>query len=324
MPLSLVTGAAGFIGSTLVDRLLVLGHGVVGVDSFEDYYPRALKEANLAGARRDPAFTLLEANLLDLALPADTVTAQPLRAALTRADYVFHLAAQAGVRASWGAEFETYTQNNVLATQVLLEATRSVSVRKLVCASSSSVYGDCATLPMRESVACRPISPYGVTKLAAEHLCSLYAGAFGVPTVSLRLFTVYGPRQRPDMAFHRFFKATAAGTPLPVFGDGAQTRDFTFVGDIVDAFVASLEAPDGSVMNIGGGTRITLRDAIETLLAVSGSEARLEQAARQKGDVQDTSADLSLARGLIGYSPKVGLREGLTREYEWLVESGLI
>ena len=243
---ALVTGAAGFIGSHLVDRLLADGYEVVGVDSFEDYYPRPFKEANLVAARASERFTLVEQSLLELGRDAtggataagasagDVEGPPALDGLLAGVDCVFHLAAQAGVRASWGASFSIYTDNNVLATQFLLEACRRTDVPKVVYASSSSVYGDTDRLPMREDAVCLPVSPYGVTKLAGEHLCRLYHKNHGVPAVALRFFTVYGPRQRPDMAFHRFLRAMTEGRELNVFGAGDQTRDFTFVDDIVD------------------------------------------------------------------------------------------
>ena len=316
-----VTGAAGFIGSHLVDRLLADGCDVVGVDSFEDYYPRPYKEANLAGARSSARFTLVTDNLLDLAAGdgAEGGTSR-LAALLTDADCVVHLAAQAGVRASWGRSFRIYTENNVLATQLVLEACREVGVPKLVYASSSSVYGDTDQLPMREDANCRPVSPYGVTKLAGEQLCRLYFRNYGVPAVSLRFFTVYGPRQRPDMAFHIFLRALFEGRPLEMYGEGNQTRDFTFVSDIVNGIVLAVQGRDGAVYNLGGGSRVTLLEAIRTLESASGCEARVQGESVQAGDVKHTWADLSLATEELGYAPQVPLDEGLRREAEWLRE----
>ena len=245
-----VTGCAGFIGSHLTDRLLADGHAVVGIDSFEDYYPQALKELNLEGARANPAFTLHEASVLDLAAAAAPggsgeggAEGSALAALLRGCASVYHLAAQAGVRASWGSSFDVYTRNNVLATQQLLEASVAAEVPKLIYASSSSVYGDQDELPLREDMLPRPRSPYGVTKLAGEHLCGLYHANFGLDTVSLRFFTVYGPRQRPDMAFHKFIKAMLDGRGIVIYGDGTQTRDFTYVDDIVEGLVLAQKAP---------------------------------------------------------------------------------
>ncbi len=233
-----VTGAAGFIGSSLVDRLLNDGQRVVGVDNFTDYYDPALKRANLVGALGDPRFTLLERDLLDLLHPNNDLTT-----VFRQAGCVYHLAAQAGVRASWGGSFRSYTDNNVLATQAVLEACVGGNPRAVVYASSSSVYGDCPVMPLREDAVCQPVSPYGVTKLAGEHLCGLYAKAHGLHTVALRFFTVFGPRQRPDMAFNKFIRAMLRDEWIDIYGSGRQTRDFTFVRDIVDALA---RAPGGA------------------------------------------------------------------------------
>ena len=254
----LITGVAGFIGSNLAERLLADGHEVVGIDAFIDYYPRALKERNIENIHSSERFSFIEGNLLELSL-------LPL---LDGVDYIFHLAAQAGVRSSWGSSFSNYTDCNILATQRLLETllTTSQQIKRFVYASSSSVYGNTRELPVTEFTTPQPISPYGVTKLAGEHLCQLYHRNFGIPTVALRYFTVYGPRQRPDMAFHRFCKAIIHHQPIHVFDDGTQTRDFTYVADVVEANVqaASIET-QGSIMNIAGGSRLTLREVIALL-----------------------------------------------------------
>ncbi len=307
----LVTGVAGFVGSHLAERLLADGHEVCGIDSFVDYYPRSFKEHNLEGARAWERFSFVEGNLVDL----------DLRPLLEGVDWVFHQAAQAGVRASWGAEFTRYSECNVLATQRLLEAVLQVGgIKRVVYASSSSVYGDTAELPISEDASPRPHSPYGVTKLAAEHLCSLYHRNFAVPTVSLRYFTVYGPRQRPDMAFHRFCKAILLGEPLRIFDDGNQTRDFTYISDIVEANIrAALAAPAvGYVMNIAGGARVTLRQALDLLGRISDAPMKLQFEPRQHGDVRDTFADTRRARALLGYQPRISLQEGLAREFDFM------
>ena len=304
---ALVTGCAGFIGSHLSERLLADGWEVVGVDCFTDYYDRGLKDANLAGAAAHERFTLVEDDLLAL----------PLQDLLPAGVVVYHLAAQAGVRASWGESFAVYTENNIRATQLLLEAARGRDVARFVYASSSSVYGDTPALPMREDAECRPVSPYGVTKLAAEHLCGLYHRSFGVPAVSLRFFTVYGPRQRPDMAFNRFIRALLAGEPLGMYGEGGQTRDFTYVDDIVEALVCAGSAEPGAVVNVGGGARVTLREAIGILGELAGREPLIDVEGEQPGDVRHTWADLSRARELLGYAPRVSLREGLAAQYAW-------
>ena len=306
---ALVTGAAGFVGSTLVDALLRRGDDVVGIDCFIDYYPRATKERNLESARADSRFRFVEASVVDA----------PLAKLLEGVDVVYHQAAQAGVRASWGDDFRIYSDNNVFGTQRLLEACRAASVKKVVYASSSSIYGDTDDLPMREASRPQPVSPYGVTKLAAEHLTWLYWKNYGLPTVSLRYFTVYGPRQRPDMAFHRFIKAVLLGEPIRLFGDGDQTRDFTYVDDIVDLNVAAANAKvAGRVYNVGGGSRTSVNEVIATIGEIVGREPRVEHLAPQKGDVRHTAADTSLARAELGYAPRVSLREGLEREVAWI------
>ncbi len=308
----LVTGAAGFVGSHLAERLLREGHEVIGIDCFVPYYPRWIKERNLQGLRSDAQFRFIEANLLDVDLSG--LLAQGI-------ECIFHQAAQAGVRSSWGREFADYTALNILSTQQLLEAARAHTLRKFVYASSSSVYGDVATLPMREDALPKPLSPYGVSKLAAEHLCYLYWTNYRVPTVSLRYFTVYGPRQRPDMAFHRFLRLLLEDQRIPIYGDGEQTRDFTFIDDIIEAnFLASQTPVVGETFNIGGGTTITLNDAISVCEEVSGKRAKLDIRPVAKGDVRQTLADVSRARRYLGYQPKVCLREGLAAEWRWVRE----
>jgi UDP-glucose 4-epimerase len=304
----LVTGAAGFIGSSLCDRLLAEGHIVVGIDSFEDYYVRELKEQNLAGARAHPAFSLVEENLLD----AD------LAALLDGAACVYHLAAQAGVRASWGSSFDVYTRNNVLATQRLLEACAAAGTPKVVYASSSSVYGDQDELPLRETMVPKPRSPYGVTKLAGEHLCLLYTANYGLDTTSLRFFTVYGPRQRPDMAFHRFIRAMLEGRPIVMYGDGSQTRDFTYIDDIVTGLAAARGASPGAVLNIGGGHRVSLSESIRMLGEVTGVEPEIDERPVEAGDVRDTWADTARIRTQLAYAPQTALADGLRAEFEWI------
>jgi UDP-glucose 4-epimerase len=308
---ALVTGAAGFIGSTLVGRLLRDGADVVGLDCFTDYYPRPLKEHNLAGLRDQPHFRLIESRIQD----ADLVSL------LADRTHVFHLAAQAGVRRSWGRDFAVYIGNNIEATHVLLEACVGRSVERFVYASSSSVYGDSVSLPAREDALVQPVSPYGVTKLAAEHLCALYHVNYGVPAVSLRYFTVYGPRQRPDMAFHRFLRAIILDQPITLFGDGEQTRDFTYVHDAVTAAVAAATVGvPGRVYNIGGGSRVSVNRVLEMIGLVSGRRPLVSVDPAQKGDMRHTYADTRLARTDLGFVPAVNLEEGLTAEYQWLTE----
>ena len=305
----LVTGVAGFIGSHLAERLIELGHEVVGVDRFADYYPRPYKERNLERLRGEKAFRLVETDIA-------TADLEPL---LDGAEVVIHQAAQAGVRASWGQSFEVYLRDNVQSTQRLLEAVKDRGIHRFVYASSSSVYGDLAPMPMREDGVTRPSSPYGVTKLAAEHLCELYRYNFGVPTVSLRYFTVYGPRQRPDMGFHKFINAILDGQPIPLYGDGEQTRDFTFVADAVRANIAAMNGTPG-VYNIGGGSRVTVNQVLATLAEVTGKRPIVEHRETQAGDVRHTWADTSAATSGLGFTSQIGLREGLAAQVAWQSE----
>ena len=309
---ALVTGVAGFIGSTLAERLVGDGVEVAGVDSFTDYYPRSIKERNLARLLAQPRFRFIESRIQDADLPA----------LLEGCTHVFHLAAQAGVRRSWGRDFAIYTVNNIEATQVLLEAAvRAPSLERFVYASSSSVYGDNTPMPFREDALPQPVSPYGVSKLAAEQLCYLYHANFKVPTVSLRYFTVYGPRQRPDMGFHKFLRATILGEPIAVFGDGEQTRDFTFVQDAVAATIAAgRRGVPGRVYNIGGGSRVSVNEVLDLIGRIAGRRPVVRVDPAQKGDMRHTYADTSLARADIGFAPAVKLEEGLTAEYQWLTE----
>jgi len=306
---AVLTGAAGFIGSHLAESLVRDGHEVIGIDCFTDYYPRETKEENLRVLRTEPRFRLVEARLQD----ADLV---PL---LDGAEHVYHLAAQAGVRASWGRDFAHYTDHNVLATQRLLEAALEAGRPRIVYASSSSVYGQVSELPLREDGPCRPVSPYGVTKLAGEHLAGLYHLNHGLPTVSLRFFTVYGPRQRPDMAFHRFLRAARDDGEVVVFGDGRQTRDFTYVDDAVAATrAAALSGRPGSVYNVGGGERVALNDVLRLVETVTARTLRIRRQEAQKGDMRDTFADTTAARRELGFRSTVALDEGLSREWQWV------
>jgi len=307
-----VTGAAGFVGSHLVESLLRDGLEVTGVDAFVDYYPRTVKERNLARARDHRAFRFVEGRVQDLDLG-------PL---LEGASHVYHLAAQAGVRASWGRDFALYTDHNVLATQRLLEAALAAGRPRIVYASSSSVYGDSPSLPLREDSVCHPVSPYGVTKLAAEHLGHLYGRNHGLPVVSLRYFTVYGPRQRPDMAFHRFLKAARDREPIRVFGDGEQTRDFTFVEDIVAATrAAAATGLPGRVYNVGGGERVSLNGVLKIIEGITGRPFEVRREEPQKGDMRDTAADTSEAQRDLGFRSTVSLAQGLAREWDWIREA---
>ena len=306
---ALVTGCAGFIGSHLTESLLADGHEVLGVDCFNDNYPRARKLANLEVALGHEAFRFERRDLAE----ADAA------ALLDGRDAVFHLAAEPGVRSSWGRRFDSYLRNNVQATQRLLEAARRRPQLRFVYASSSSVYGDAARLPTPERTRPRPFSPYGVTKLAAEQMCLLYHANHGVAAVALRYFSVYGPRQRPDMAFNRFCRAAARGEPITIYGDGRQTRDFTYAGDVVAATRAAATAPaaPGHAYNIGGGSRVSLLDSLEVLAEVAERPLDLRMEDREAGDVTDTGADIARARADLGFRPATSLAEGLRAEYEW-------
>jgi UDP-glucose 4-epimerase len=308
---ALVTGAAGFIGSHLTEGLLEAGYEVTGIDSFTDYYDIRLKQKNLDRCTTNDRFTFVPNSIND----AD------LDALLDGVDFVFHQAAQAGVRASWGRRFEEYIDSNIRATQRLCEAARNKPIKKFVYASSSSVYGDTTELPMREESTTRPVSPYGVTKLDAENMCLLYRRNYGLPAVCLRYFTVYGPRQRPDMAFHRFLKGAMTGTPVEIFGNGEQTRDFTYVADIVAANLQAMgyEGED-TVFNIGGGSRVSVNHVLDLVgrYARSESDFEVRYQETEKGDVKHTFADTSRARRELDYAPGTSLEDGIEREAEWI------
>jgi UDP-glucuronate 4-epimerase len=305
----LVTGCAGFIGSHLSESLLDEGHTVVGVDAFTPFYDRALKERNLVRAFASDEFRLAE---FDLAT-AD----RRLERAVAEADVVFHLAAQSGVRTSWGDSFRDYVRGNLLATQRVLEASARAEVR-VVLASSSSVYGTITAPATRESAPLRPISPYGVTKLSGEQLATAYTENFGLDVVILRYFTVFGPRQRPDMAFTRIASALVDGKPFEVFGSGEQSRDFTYVGDAVSATVAAARhAPAGATYNVGGGEEATLNRVLDLFQDIADRPLEIVRSPTMSGDVRRTSADTSAIRSECSWRPKVSLRAGLDAQLHW-------
>jgi nucleoside-diphosphate-sugar epimerase len=312
-----VTGVAGFIGSHLAEALVKLGHKVVGIDCFTAAYPPTEKRRNLARLLRHPAFRLVEGDLVTLALDDW----------FEGAAVVFHQAAQAGVRASWGRDFAVYVHHNILATQCLLEACARTGVPRLVAASSSSVYGDAPLYPTAEESITRPVSPYWVTKLASEHLCLAYArpGVADVSVATLRYFTVYGPRQRPDMAFRRFLGAAYADQPITVYGDGEQTRDFTHVQDAVRANLLAMSAPiHAEAINVGGGRRVTLNQVLDLIGQCTGRRLRIVRAPAQAGDARHTGADGTRAEALLGYQPEVPLEDGLADQAAWVAaELGL-
>ncbi len=314
-----VTGCAGFIGSTLTEVLLEMGCRVTGVDCLTDYYDVDLKRENLAGFRDHENFHFRQEDLQEL----DPVELLAGKVAC------FHLAAQAGVRASWGEYFEEYLGRNVMASQRLLEACRQPAVKdslvRLVYSSSSSVYGDQEQLPVTEKALPQPRSPYGVTKMAAEHLCVLYSMNFGVPTSSLRYFTVFGPRQRPDMAFRKFIEAALDGTGFSVYGDGSQTRDFTYVADAVRSNLLAVACDrEWEVFNTGGGSRVVFSEALQLLTdllreRVPGIEPVVDYQETALGDVKDTFAERSHVEATIGYRPTIEFAEGLAREVDWAI-----
>ena len=307
---ALVTGAAGFIGSHLCERLLSAGVRVTGVDCFTDYYDPALKRRNLERANASDGFSLLE-----LDLGRDDL------ARLPEVSVVFHQAAQAGVRASWGAEFAGYVHHNVLATQRLLERYREVKLERFVYASSSSVYGDAERYPTPETLLPRPFSPYGVTKLAGEHLVLLYGRNFGLPVSALRYFTVYGPRQRPDMAFHKFCRALLRGEAIPVYGDGKQSRDFTFIDDAIEANLrAWRQSASQGVYNVGGGSQVDVLEAIRILESALGVKAQIRFEPRPPGDPLRTRADATRIAADLGFAPATPIEKGLAAEAQWARE----
>jgi nucleoside-diphosphate-sugar epimerase len=309
---ALVTGAAGFVGSHLSEALLDAGADVTGIDCFTDYYARSIKEANLASLRNRSKFTFIEGALQTVDLP-------PLIAGKS---HVFHLAGQAGVRKSWGRDFDVYIRDNVEATQRLLESLVGAPIERLVYASSSSVYGNHVVMPMQEEAYLQPLSPYGVSKLAAEHLANLYWENHGVPAVSVRYFTAYGPRQRPDMAFHRFLTAVKQDKPIVIYGDGEQTRDFTFVSDIVAATMAAgTQGRPGGVYNVGGGSRVTVNHVLDIIGRITRRQVTVQREPSQKGDMRHTYADTSRARQDLGFLPRITLEEGLGAQYRWLQNS---
>ncbi|MEA3282175.1 MAG: GDP-mannose 4,6-dehydratase [Euryarchaeota archaeon] len=301
----LVTRCVGFIRSHLTERLLRGGFDVIGIGCSTDYYSRGYKDGNLKNALEDERFALIEQDVLSVDTFPDV-------------DYVFHQAAQAGVWKSWGRDFEVYTRENILATQRLLEYYKDYEIKKFVYASPSSVYRDCE-LPMKETRMLNPVSPYGVTKLAAENMCYLYYKNCGMPTASLRYFTVYGPRQRPDMATHLFVRAILEGVEITVYGDGEQTRDFTFVDDIVEANVlAVINGSRGEVFNVGGGTRVSVNELIEIMEKVTRRRAVVKYTEKQKGDVKDMLADADKTG--LEWKPRVGIEEGVRRFARWYKE----
>jgi len=312
----LVTGCAGFIGSHVAEYLLNKGYEVLGIDCFTPYYSKEVKRYNMKSLLKNDDFKFIE---LDLSI----ISINDLVQIVKKVDMIVHEAAQPGVRSSWGEDFETYVRHNISATQKLLEAAvRAGNVKRFVYASSSSVYGNVKEVPIKEEVYPRPYSPYGVTKLAAENLCRTYFENYRLPVVMLRYFTVYGPRQRPDMAFHIFIKAMLKNKPIEIYGDGSQIRDFTYVEDVVEATILAMETKNeellGEAINIGSARPIKLIDAIKTITDILGVEPRLVFLKPKGGDVRITYADISKAERLLSWRPRTDFRYGLEKQIEWM------
>ncbi|WP_080730384.1 NAD-dependent epimerase/dehydratase family protein [Rhodococcoides fascians] len=306
---SLVTGAAGFIGSAICERLLANGEDVVGIDCFTNYYDRSIKDRNLTRLLPHQKFTFVESDLLTL----------DLNAQLSGIDHLYHQAGQPGVRKSWGSDFAEYTRANIAVTQRLLEAALNNNLDKFVYASSSSIYGNAGSYPTSEDSIAQPLSPYGVTKLAAEHLCTLYAKNYGLPTVSLRYFTVYGPGQRPDMAFTKFCNQILENAPVPLYGTGAQIRDFTYVDDVVSANLAAAgtRTQPGSIYNVAGGSNASMLDVLDIFGRVSGGRVAINQSEAVAGDVTRTGGDTTKIRRDLDWKPTIELEDGLGRQFAW-------
>ncbi len=311
-----VTGAAGFIGSTLTENLLKIGHNVKGIDSFTNYYSVKIKEKNIENCLKNPNFSLIREDL-------ETVNLSEI---FQNSEYIFHLAAQPGVRKSWGKDFDIYNQNNIIITQKILESLKNNSIlKKFVIASSSSVYGTQFGMMNEEESLTRPVSPYGVTKLAAENLTNLYHQNYGIPTIALRYFTVYGPRQRPDMAFTRFLYSIIKNKEFSIYGDGEQTRDFTYIDDIVSGTIAAATSNSvGEILNLGGGSVIPLKKIIEIIKDMTGKDLKIKFGNEQKGDVKHTNADISKSKNLIGYKPKTDIKTGLKLQFDYIKNNHIL
>jgi len=305
-----VTGVAGFIGSHIAEKLLQNNFKVIGIDSFTPYYPKKIKKNNLKQCLKNKNFSFINKDLIETNL-------LPL---FQKSQHLFHLAAQPGVRSSWGTQFETYVKENILVTQQILEYARiAKSFKTIVMASSSSVYGEQEGKMNEENTFTKPISPYGVTKLAAENICRIYAENYNLPITSLRYFTVYGPRQRPEMAFMQFIKAALTDREIAVYGDGSQTRDFTYIDDIVDASISCIESNlSQEILNIGGGFVVSINDILKLLMDISQTELKISYTPKQKGDVIHTEADISKAVRLIDYKPKTKIKDGLIQEFTYV------
>ncbi|SHJ89305.1 NAD-dependent epimerase/dehydratase family protein [Tepidibacter formicigenes] len=306
---ALVTGCAGFIGSHLCEKLIKEGFHVIGIDCFTDYYSKSIKKSNLSLLISNPNFIFIEGDLIKISL----------KEYLKDVEFIFHQAGQPGVRGSWGKEFDVYIDNNIFATQILLEEAKDYNIKKFVYASSSSVYGNTNILPMKESQLPEPFSPYGVTKLAAEQLCHLYYENYGLPVISLRYFTVFGPRQRPEMAISSFIRSMFNDKELVVYGDGNQVRDFTYIDDIVSAnLLAAYSDIKGEVFNVASQNPVKLIDVIYMLEKIIGKKAIINFKESQKGDVKDTYGDISKIKKMLGYNPYFDIEKGLANHVKYM------
>mgnify|MGYP000917688898 CR=1 FL=1 len=310
-----ITGGAGFIGSHIAENLAKDGHEIVVVDNLDPYYSVALKKRNTNIVLNSGNATFINADVTDLDKIKDVID--------STVDYVFHEAAQAGVRISVEDPFKP-NDVNVLGTLNVLKASLDSGVKKVINASSSSVYGKVKYLPFDEQHPTEPVSPYGVSKLAAEHYCRVFYEVYGLPTTSLRYFTVYGPRMRPDLAISIFTRKMLANEPITVFGDGKQTRDFTYIDDVVEANkrLINNKLTDGKILNIGDGNRISVNDLIENLRSITGSTSEIIYAGKQKGDTEDTLANIDLGNKLIGYKPLFDIHKGLNKFVDWFKNEG--
>ena len=310
MGTALITGVAGFIGSSLAEKLLKDNFKVIGIDSFTNNYSTLIKEKNIENCLKYENFSLIREDL-------DTLD---LSTYVEEAEYFFHLSAQPGVRASWGSEFMTYVKNNIIVTQKILESLKNnTTLKKFIFASSSSVYGNQSGIMNEDTSSTRPISPYGVTKLAGENLVNLYFKNYGIPTISLRYFTAYGPKQRPDMAFTRFFYSIIKEQKFTIFGNGEQTRDFTYVDDVIKATTNAAKSDHvGEILNIGGGSIFSLLQITEFMKEITKKELQIDFKKEQKGDVKHTNADISKSERLIKYKSNTDIKLGLTKQYEYI------
>jgi len=310
MKTALITGVAGFIGSSLAEKLLKDNFKVIGIDSFTNYYSPHIKEKNIENCLKHSNFSFIHQDL-------DTLD---LSTIFENTEYVFHLSAQPGARASWGKGFTTYVKNNISVTQKILESLKNnTTLKKFIFASSSSVYGNQSSIMNEDTSLTKPVSPYGVTKLASENLVNLYFKNYEIPIISLRYFTAYGPKQRPDMAFTRFFLSIIKDKKLIIFGNGEQTRDFTYVDDVVKATMnAAASDHVGEILNIGGGSVFSLMQITEFMKEITGKELEIDFKKEQKGDVKHTSADISKSENLINYKSNTDIKYGLTQQYEYI------